>query len=144
VDWHFFRLLVGMQVIRPSQKAGSQSQARLLRNRRRMRDLLDDDGLLLLPTNGALAMKHGEAAAYMARPGVRPVFTPTIFINAMNLPAISVPAWTHRDPDTGLVPGVQLACAPGAEDLLFRTAETLEATFRRAQKMSSRSSNEVI
>ncbi len=132
VDWHFFRLLVGMQLIRPSREAGNQSQARLLRDRRRMRDRLGDDGLLLLPTNGALAMEHGEAAAYMARPGVRPVFTPTIFINAMNLPAISIPAWTHRDPGTGLVPGVQLACAPGAEDLLFRTAQTLEAAFRRA------------
>lgn len=132
VDWHFFRLLVGMQMIRLSQHAASQSQARLLRDRRRMRDLLGSNGLLLLPTNGALAMKHGQAAAYMARPGVRPVFTPTIFINAMNLPAISIPAWTHRDPDTGLVPGVQLACAPGAEGLLFRTAETLETTFRRA------------
>ena len=130
VHWHFFRLLVGMQVIRPTQEAATSSQTRLLRDRREIRSLLGEDGLLLLPTNGALAMKHGRAASYMARPGVRTLFTPTIYVNALNLPAISVPAWTHRDASTGLVPGVQLACIPGSEDLLFRTAETLERAFR--------------
>jgi aspartyl-tRNA(Asn)/glutamyl-tRNA(Gln) amidotransferase subunit A/fatty acid amide hydrolase 2 len=130
VHWHFFRLLLGMQVIRPSDAAATASQTRLIRDRRRMRELLGEDGLLLLPTNGALAMKHGRAAAYMARPGPRRLFTPTIFVNAMNLPAISVPVWTQRDRRTGLVPGVQLVCAPGAEDLLFRAAATLEAAVR--------------
>jgi len=131
VHWHFFRLLAGMQIIRPRNGAAEHSQARLMRDRRRIRDILGTDGLLLLPTNGALAMKHGQASAYMARPGVRPLFTPTVFVNALNLPAISIPAWTHRDRATGLVPGVQLACTPGAEDLLFRAAARLESALRR-------------
>lgn len=130
VHWHLFRLLTGMQIVRPRNGAAERSQARLIRDRRRVRDILDTDGILLLPTNGALAMKHGQAAAYMARPGVRSLFTPTVFVNALNLPAISIPAWTHRDRSTGLVPGVQLACAPGAEDLLFRTAAHLESALR--------------
>jgi aspartyl-tRNA(Asn)/glutamyl-tRNA(Gln) amidotransferase subunit A/fatty acid amide hydrolase 2 len=132
VHWHFFRLLLGMQVTRPSNQEATSSQSRLIRDRRTVRDRLGDDGLLLLPTNGALAMKHGRAASYMARPGVRRLFTPTIFMNAMNLPAITIPVWSNRDRATGLVPGVQLACAPGAEDLLFRTAERLETALRTA------------
>jgi Asp-tRNA(Asn)/Glu-tRNA(Gln) amidotransferase A subunit family amidase len=71
-------------------------------------------------------MPHGEAADYMARPGVRMLFTPTIYANVLNLPAVSVPAWTDRDPETGLVPGVMLCSAPGGEDALFSAAEALE------------------
>ncbi|PEN14314.1 hypothetical protein CRI94_04555 [Longibacter salinarum] len=138
VHWHFLRLLLGMQAMRPSNEEAVRSQSRLIRHRRTIREHLGDDGLLLLPTNGALAMKHGRAASYMARPGVRKLFTPTIFANAMNLPAISVPVWTRRDRSTGLVPGVQLMCAPGAEDLLFRTAETLEATLRSPASITDR------
>lgn len=131
VHWHFLRLLLGMQIIRPSDGDAQSAQTRLLRDRRRVRQMLGDDGILVLPTNGALAMKHGRAARYMARPGVRKLFTPTIFANALNLPAISIPAWRYRDRATGLVPGVQLLCAPDAEDLLFRMARTLEQALRR-------------
>jgi len=130
VHWHFLRLFLGMQIIRPSHGEAQSAQTRLLRDRRRVRQMLGDDGILVLPTNGALAMKHNRAARYMARPGVRKLFTPTIFANALNLPSISVPAWRYRDRTTGLVPGVQLLCAPDAEDLLFRTAQSLERALK--------------
>lgn len=126
VHKYLFRLLLGMQVIRPSAAAAQQSVVRLKQFRRDVRRVLGPSGLLLLPTNGALAMRPGRAAAYMARPGVRPLFTPTSYPNALDLPAISVPAWSARDASTGLVPGLQLACAPGAEAALFEGARVLE------------------
>lgn len=126
VHKYLFRLLAGMQVIAPSASAYQQSVVRLKQFRRDVRRYLGPEGLLFLPTNGALAMRPGRAAAYMARPGTRPLFTPTLYANALDLPAISVPAWGARDAATGLVPGLQLACAPGSDAALFAGARLLE------------------
>lgn len=126
VHKYLFRLIALMPLVRPSEAQFEAARSRIEAARQRIRALLGADGVLLLPTNGALAMPHGEAADYMARPGVRMLFTPTIYANVLNLPAVSVPAWTDRDPETGLVPGVMLCSAPGGEDALFGAAEALE------------------
>jgi len=126
VHKYLFRLIALMPLVRPSEAQFEAARSRIETARQRIRALLGRDGVLLLPTNGALAMPHGEAADYMARPGVRTLFTPTIYANVLNLPAISVPAWTDRDPQTGLVPGIMLCSAPGGEEALFDAAVTLE------------------
>jgi len=59
------------------------------------------------------------------------VMTPLTLCNYLDLPAVSVPAWRHRDPATGMVPGVMLACAPGAEGLLLDVALVLESSIGR-------------
>lgn len=94
-------------------------------------EMLGDDGILLLPTLGLLAPRHGHMNRQTLRPGVNGALTPTTFCNYMNLPAITVPAWTDRDQATGLVPGVMLASAPGAEARLFQAAALLEAGIGR-------------
>lgn len=129
---HLYRLLALMPIARPRAAQFDAAQSRIEAARRAVRHLLKDDGVLLLPTNGALAMPHGGAAAYLARPGVRPLFTPTVYANALNLPAISIPAWTDRDPSTGLVPGVMLCSAPGGEAALFEAAGIVEEAINPA------------
>jgi Asp-tRNA(Asn)/Glu-tRNA(Gln) amidotransferase A subunit family amidase len=89
--------------------------------------LLGDDGVLLLPTLGMLAPKHGQMNRASLRPGVNGTVTAMTFCNYMNLPAITVPAWKDPDPETGLVPGIMLASAPGAEGVLLDAAAVLEA-----------------
>lgn len=89
--------------------------------------LLGRNGVLLLPTLGILAPKHGQMNRASLRPGVNGTVTAMTFCNTMNLPAITVPAWKDPDPATGLVPGVMLACAPGAEAALLDAAAALEA-----------------
>lgn len=126
VHKYLYRLLALMPLVRPRAAEAARARDQVRESRATIRDLLGSDGVLLLPTNGALAMPHGDAAAYMARPGVRSLFTPTIYANILNLPAITVPAWTDRDPETGLVPGVMLCSAPGSEGRLLDAAETME------------------
>ena len=87
-------------------------------------------GILVLPTHGALAQPHGEPARRLLHPQTRKLNQAQIFFNALDLPCISVPVYAHRDRDTGLVPGVSLACAPGAEGALFMAAEALEVAMR--------------
>lgn len=137
VHKYLFRLLALMPLARSRAPKARRAQTRIETARDRIRTLLADDGVLLLPTNGALAMPHGEAAAYMVRPGVRRLFTPTIYANVLNLPAITVPAWTDRDPETGLVPGVMLCSAPGAEAALFDAAAMLEEVVNPVVGMRS-------
>jgi Asp-tRNA(Asn)/Glu-tRNA(Gln) amidotransferase A subunit family amidase len=132
VHKYLYRLLALMPIGRPSTRQFEAARARIESARRDIRTQLSEGGVLLLPTNGALAMPHGEAADYMARPGVRTLFTPTIYANVLNLPAISVPAWTDRDPSTGLVPGVMLCSAPGGEAALFEAAEMVESVVNPA------------
>ncbi len=89
--------------------------------------LLGKDGVLLLPTIGIMAPKHGQMNRASLRPGVNGTVMAMTYCNYMNLPAITVPAWKDPDPETGLVPGVMLACAPGSEAALLDAAAALEA-----------------
>lgn len=96
-----------------------------------VRELLGDDGLLLLPTMGTLAPRHGDMNRLSFKPGVNGVMTPLTLCNYLNLPAITVPAWRHQESETGLVPGVMLVARPGSESLLLDTAERLERAIGR-------------
>lgn len=89
--------------------------------------LLGGDGILCLPTLGMLAPKHGAMNRItLLSPGVNKLMTADTFVNYINLSALSVPAWRFQDAQTGLVPGIMLACAPGAEGALLDTAAALE------------------
>ncbi|WP_420644792.1 amidase [Candidatus Leptofilum sp.] len=123
-----FQLIAIIPVIKP-RKAGRVAE--IIRTYEQARadlyQLLGDDGVLLLPTLGILAPKHGQMNRASLRPGVNGTVTAMTFCNYMNLSAITVPAWKDPDPETGLVPGVMLACAPGAEAALLDAASALEA-----------------
>lgn len=97
--------------------------------RRHYYAMLGDDGIMILPTLGLLAPRHHRMNLASLRPGVNGLVTAHTFINYMNLSAITVPAWRSRDPETGMVPGVQLACAPGAEARLLDAAAVIEAAL---------------
>jgi Asp-tRNA(Asn)/Glu-tRNA(Gln) amidotransferase A subunit family amidase len=99
---------------------------RLREARAEVRARLGADGLLVLPTLGLLAPRHGAMNRRSLRPGYNGVMAPTVFCNAMDLPAITVPAPAFRQPGNVRVPGVMLACAPGAEARLFDAALLLE------------------
>ena len=123
-----FQLLAVVPILKPRSadrvteiiRAYDQARAELYQ-------LLGRNGVLLLPTLGILAPKHGQMNRASLRPGVNGTVTAMTFCNTMNLPAITVPAWKDPDPATGLVPGVMLACAPGAEAALLDGAAALEA-----------------
>ena len=60
------------------------------------------------------------------RPGVNGRVTPLTFCNLVNLPAITLPAWSDPDPASGFPPGIMLAAAPGSEAVLLSAAGYLE------------------
>ena len=123
-----FQLMAVVPIMKPRR---AERVAEIIRTYEQARtdlyELLSDDGVLLLPTLGVLAPKHGQMNRASLRPGVNGTVTAMTFCNYMNLPAITVPAWKDPDPETGLVPGVMLACAPGAEGVLLDAATALEA-----------------
>ncbi|MBJ7313227.1 amidase [Rugamonas sp. CCM 8940] len=118
------------QFIKPR---GAAQLARLIATfeaaRAHYRGLLGADGILLLPTLGMLAPKHGGMNRKTLRPGPNGLMTPITFCNYCDLPTIAVPAWRHADPASGLAPSVMLACAPGAEGHLFDAAAAVEAAL---------------
>jgi len=126
----FWPLLL-MPIIKPSPAKVRQLKALVESARKQVREFLQKDCVLLLPTNGALAMQHGKATWKINRPWVQKEFIPTILMNLLDLPAISVPAKRFSDQNTGLIPGIMLACAPGAEDLLFSSARLIESRLNR-------------
>jgi aspartyl-tRNA(Asn)/glutamyl-tRNA(Gln) amidotransferase subunit A/fatty acid amide hydrolase 2 len=88
--------------------------------------LLGDDSILLLPTLGLIAPPHGAMNRASLRPGVNGTVTSLTFCNLINLPAITLPAWSDPDPASGMPPGIMLACAPGSEAALLAAARYLE------------------
>jgi Asp-tRNA(Asn)/Glu-tRNA(Gln) amidotransferase A subunit family amidase len=113
-------------LLRASPRRSAASGPRLREARAAVRDRLGEDGLLLLPTIGLLVPPHGAMNRRSLRPGYNGVMAPTVFCNAMDLPAITVPAPAFREPGSVRVPGIMLACAPGAEARLLDAAQCLE------------------
>ncbi len=101
--------------------------------RRDVRSLLGSSGVLLLPTLGTLAPPHGQMNRLTLRPGFNPLVAPLTFCNYLDLPAITVPARSFRSRAGGLVPGVMLVSAPGAEGLLMDVAGVLESVLSSSQ-----------
>lgn len=127
-----FRLLaVGGLVRYRSARRARRARAELEAARAALRALLGTDGVMLLPTLGTLAPHHGEMNRLSLRPGVNGLFTPLTLCNYLDLPAITVPAPAFRDPASGLVPGVMLVAAPGAEARLLDAAEVVERGLAR-------------
>jgi len=114
---------------RPRRASLARIEDRYRLARERYQRLLGEDGILLLPTVGMLAPRHGAMNRATLRPGPNGLVTPTTFCNYCDLPAISIPAWRHADPATGLPPSVMLACAPGAEGRLLDAAAVVESAL---------------
>lgn len=130
VDPAFFQWFALAPVMRPRRRGRlAQIVARYEAARARYHALLGADGILLLPTLGLLAPRHGRMNRATLRPGLNGLVTGETFVNYCNLSAISVPAHRHADPATGLKPGIMLACAPGAEARLLDAAAALEAAI---------------
>jgi len=123
-----YRLVIVGRLTRFRRRASAaRARARLEDARAEVRRILGKDGILLLPTVGTLAPRHGEMNRLSLKPGVNGLFTPLTLCNYLDLPAVTVPAWRCRDPVTGLAPGVMLVSSPGAEALLLEVAERLES-----------------
>lgn len=129
-----YRLLLVGPMVR-YRRAGSAHQAVALLETARIsvRQCLGQDGVMLLPTLGLLAPRHGEMNRLSLRPGVNRLMTPVTLCNYLDLPAITVPAWRCRDAQSGLAPGLMLVSAPGAEGLLLDAALALEAAVGAPQ-----------
>jgi aspartyl-tRNA(Asn)/glutamyl-tRNA(Gln) amidotransferase subunit A/fatty acid amide hydrolase 2 len=97
--------------------------------RTRFHAMLGDDGILVLPTLGLLAPKHGEMNRLSLKPGVNGLFTAHTLGNYLDLPAMAIPAWKFRDRLTGQPPSISVMCAPGAESRLFAAAKRIEAAL---------------
>jgi Asp-tRNA(Asn)/Glu-tRNA(Gln) amidotransferase A subunit family amidase len=127
-----YRLIVVGRLTRfRRRRSATAARTRFEESRVRVRHILGNDGILLLPTVGTLAPRHGEMNRLSLKPGVNGLVAPLTLCNYLDLPAVTVPAWRCRDPQTGLVPGVMLASCPGAESLLLDVAERLESIVCR-------------
>lgn len=131
VEPGFFMWFLMEAVMKPSPAAYEALIRMYEKARERYHALLGDDGILLLPTLGLLAPEHGKMNRTSLRPGLNRLLTAHTFVNACNLSAISVPVPRCRDQRTGLVPGIMLACAPGAEGRLLDAAAAVEAAQAR-------------
>jgi Asp-tRNA(Asn)/Glu-tRNA(Gln) amidotransferase A subunit family amidase len=127
IDRGLFQMLLTMPLVRAKEREIQAIIAHFETGRRYVRDILRDDGVMLLPALGLLAPPHGAMNRSTLKPGVNGTMTPMTFCNYMDLPAITVPAWCCKDRETGLVPGIMLVCAPGAEGTLLDVAAVLEA-----------------
>lgn len=121
-----YQMLVAFPLLRPSESKIHTIIERTLAARVKYYTQLGENGILVLPTVGMLAPKHGGLIAEMRKLGPVEAMKPTVFCNMLNLPAIAIPAWKHRSPSSGLVPSVMLVCRPGSEGVLFQVAEWLE------------------
>jgi Asp-tRNA(Asn)/Glu-tRNA(Gln) amidotransferase A subunit family amidase len=123
-------LLTMASLLRAGPGKFALAAARLRAARAAVHERLGADGLLLLPTIGLLAPRHRAMNRRSLRPGYNGVLAPTMFCNGMDLPAITVPAPAFREQGSGRIPGIMLACAPGAEARLLDAAEYLEGVSR--------------
>lgn len=137
IDSGLFQMLVTMPLVRAKPQRINTIIDSYKKARQKYWTRLGDNAVVLLPSIGLLAPRHGGMNRSTLKPGVNGTMTPMTFCNMMDLPAITVPAWTNRDTTTGLVPGITLACAPGAEGTLLDVAAALEAGFNNLNHQNS-------
>lgn len=126
MDDGLFQMLAVMPIIKGRSSRLPAIIADYEAARRKYYTLLGADGVMLLPTVGLLAPRHGAFNRLSLRPGVNGLVTPLTFPNYLNLPAITQPAWRDVEATTGLPPAVMLCAAPGSEGMLLDVAAVLE------------------
>ncbi len=125
-----FMQLWGMRLLRRSQASLDATKHMVLEQRERVRTLMGNDGFLIFPTSTELALSHGRATRSIGWPAGKRLFLPMTVMNVLDLPSISIPAPAFADSETGLLPGISLACAPGGEAALFAAASEIEKILR--------------
>ncbi len=126
IDRGLYQLLLTAPLVRTHAKKLQSIHRTFDDARLHYHSLLGEDGILLLPTLGLIAPRHGAMNRGSLRPGVNATVTPLTFCNLIDLPAITLPAWSDPDPVSGIPPGITLACAPGSEGALMAAAQLLE------------------
>ncbi len=122
-----YRLMRAMPLVKPRSADRIETMLEAYRNARaRFADRLGPHRLLLLPTLGTLAPPHGQMDRDALKPGLNAVMTPLSLCSYLDLAAIAMPAWSDRDPRSGLPPSVTLAGVAGSEPALFAAAIALE------------------
>jgi Asp-tRNA(Asn)/Glu-tRNA(Gln) amidotransferase A subunit family amidase len=125
-EWLLYGATLGRFAIPHSAEQAERVVERFQTVRELYREILGNDGILLLPTMGLLAPGHGEMNRRILRPGFNRQISPLALCNYADLPAIVVPAWSFADPASGLPPSLMLAASPGQEARLLAAAETVE------------------
>ncbi len=98
--------------------------------RSKHRQLLGEDGVMIMPTLGFVAPKHGRLnKKVLLNPTVNGRLTSHTLGNYLDLSSLAVPAWKFKDKKTGLPASVSLMCLPGQESKLFATAKIVEAAI---------------
>ena len=127
IDPGLLMWLLMAPVMKPRRRSVVEKITHRFREARtRVHDMLADDGVIVMPTLGVVAPKHGQMNRISLRPGVNRLFTAHTLGNYANLPSISVPAWRHVDEVSGLPASVMLMGRPGAEAQLFHAAQIVE------------------
>jgi len=130
IDNGLLRWMLIASVMKPRSEKKVQAIAeRFASARAHYRAVLGADGVLVMPTLGLLAPKHGKMNSQSLKPGINGMFTAHTMGNYLDLPAIAVPAWKFRDAETGLPPSISVLCAPGREAQLFAAAKQIEAAL---------------
>ena len=133
IDGGLLRWLLIAPLLKPRSSAAVKEIAeQFARARTHYHGLLGKDGVLVLPTLGLLAPKHGQMNALSLKPGINGLFTAHTMGNYLDLPAIAIPAWKFRDPETGLPPSISVLCAPGSEAQLFAAARRIETALNHS------------
>lgn len=121
-----FQVLIGMVLIKPGISGVKKIEQQIMTARYELYQFLADDGILILPTVGMLAPKHGKLFSINRRFGVTDILKPTVFCNILDLPAICMPVHRFRDRSSGLIPSIMLIVRPGNESKLFTLASWIE------------------
>ena len=126
VSNEIFKLLPGWNLIKPSKSKTEKTIAKVNALRSKYDDMLSSDGVLVLPTIGILAPKHGKFIPRYNKPGIVKIITPIQFCNVLNLSCITLPARKFQKNASVNPPGIQLVVRAGNEEMLLNVAEALE------------------
>jgi Asp-tRNA(Asn)/Glu-tRNA(Gln) amidotransferase A subunit family amidase len=124
-----FAMLIPFNIFKPSASKLQQLIKKTEAVRAKYNSLFANDGILILPTAGILAPRHGKFTPQYNKPGVIEIITPVSFCNVYNLSCITIPARKYQKSPEINPPGIQLATAAGNEELLLNVAAQLEGAL---------------
>lgn len=121
-----FISMVGMRVLNLDNQQHYKLVKKMEGIKREYEQRLDHNTVMILPTIGISAPKHGELLRMVNNPILSRILNPTVFCNIFDFSAIAIPDFIHKNQISQLPASVMVCGLPSATRAIYTVAKIIE------------------
>jgi Asp-tRNA(Asn)/Glu-tRNA(Gln) amidotransferase A subunit family amidase len=126
-----FISMLGMRLLAPDNATQYKLAKKVEQIKAEYYSRMDENTVIILPTIGTIAPKHGEMVSKVNNPILSRVLNPTIMCNILDFSAIAVPDFIHVNYNTQMPSSIMICGKPGSEKAIYTVASILEKLLKK-------------